>query len=62
MQVCGTKLVKPNVLDKHSWSGDKVQKLARQGDVYIRPTYEFSTQQLEEAARSKVQQEWLTVA
>ena len=35
---CG-KLVKPNVPPNHNWSGDKVQKLAGQGDIYIRPTY-----------------------
>ena len=35
---CG-KLIKPNVPPNHNWSGDKVQKLAGQGDIYIRPTY-----------------------
>jgi len=35
---CG-KLLKPNVPPNHKWSGDKVQKLAGQGDIYIRLTY-----------------------
>ena len=32
--------MKPNVPLSHTWTGEKIQKLARQGDVYIRPTYE----------------------
>jgi hypothetical protein len=42
LQVCGSKLLKPNVPFSHSWTGEKIQKLARQGDIYIRPTYEVS--------------------
>ena len=42
LQVCASKLLKPNVPLSHSWTGEKNQKLVRQGDVYIRPTYEFS--------------------
>ena len=42
MQVSGSKLLKPKVHLSHSWTGEKIQKLVRQGDVYIRLTYEFN--------------------
>ena len=44
LQASSGKLVKPNVPPNHQWTGDKVQKLAGQGDIYIRPSYPFTVQ------------------
>ena len=41
LQACSGKLLLPNVPQGHQWTGAKVQRLAKQGDVYIRPTYPF---------------------
>ena len=53
MQVCGSKLLKPNVSLSHSWTGEEIQKLARHGDAYITPTYEFSITENEVSALSQ---------
>lgn len=47
LQASGGKLVRPHVPRGHQWSGDKVQRLAGQGDIYIRPTYPFKVDQYE---------------
>lgn len=45
LQASSGKLIKPNVPPNHSWSGgDKVQRLAGQGDIYVHPTYLFTVQ------------------
>jgi len=44
LQACSGKLEAPNLPPGHTWSGDKVQRLAGQGDIYVRPTYPFSAQ------------------
>ena len=42
LQATSGKLVRPNVPPNHEWSGDKVQRLSGQGDIYIKPSYPFS--------------------
>ena len=44
LQACSGKLAEPNLPPGHTWSGEKVQRLAGQGHIYIRPTYPFSAQ------------------
>ena len=42
LQASSGKLVRPNLPPNHEWTGDEVQHLAGQGDIYIRPTYPFT--------------------
>ena len=42
LQCVSGRLERPNVGPEHQWTGDKVQRVSGQGDIYIRPTYPFS--------------------
>ncbi len=42
LQCVSGKLQQPNVCAGHQWTGDKIQKLSGQGDLYVCPTYPFS--------------------
>ena len=39
MKAVSKWLVPPNVPPHHQWTGEKIQHLARHGDVYLQPTY-----------------------
>ena len=39
LKAVGGKLVSPNVLPSHDWTGDRVRQIAAQGAVYLRTTY-----------------------